>query len=269
MTNHVRRPKAARVVHARLALHSGAPLLARTGSTGLALAAAAATALVVLPPGLAACGGQGAPPPATPAAAAPAPAAAEAPPASSAAASRPAPAAPAKGEKAADGVVYDEVDDPTNLKPLFEKTSMPSFPAATVNEQACWQTMGLSGTAKQDYEALTAKCGASTGSVEYVKPALGKLHEKHDKRDTFVVPIQGGLCYRFFGVADSSIKDLDVLIEKTGGALVGDDKTNGPVAIIESDKAWCIDKDGVYNFLVEVDGPGSGDYVFGIWARKK
>ena len=173
------------------------------------------------------------------------------------------------GVASPDGVVYDEVTDPANLKPLFEKTSMPTFPAATVNEQACWQTMGLSGTAKKDYEALIAKCGASTGSVEYVKPTLGKLHDKHDKRDTFVVPIQGGLCYRFFGVADSTIKDLDVLVEKKGGALVGDDKTNGPVAIIESDKAWCFDKDGVYNFLVEVDGQGSGDYVFGIWARKE
>ncbi|MGH7436508.1 MAG: hypothetical protein ACRENE_12615, partial [Polyangiaceae bacterium] len=200
---------------------------------------------------------------------APAPAPAAEAPASPAATIGPAPAAPVKGAASPDGVVYDEVEDPTNLKPLFEKTSMPSFPAATMNEQACWQTMGLSGTAKKDYEALTAKCGASTGAVEYVKPALGKLHEKHDKRDTFVVPIQGGLCYRFFGVADSSIKDLDVLIEKKGGALVGDDKTNGPVAIIESDKAWCIDRDGVYNFLVEIDGQGQGDYVFGIWARKK
>ncbi len=262
MTKNVRRPTAARVVHARLSLHSGAP----------SIAFAALAALVLPGLGSASCGGQASPPPAAPAAAAPAPgpaAAAPASPAASSAASSPPPSAPAKGVAAPDGVVYDEVEDPTNLKPLFEKTAMPTFPKATTNEQACWQTMGLSGSAKKDYEALTAKCGASTGAVEYVKPTLGKLHDKHDKRDTSVVPIQGGLCYRFFGVADSTIKDLDVLIEKTGGALVGDDKTNGPVAIIESDKAWCMDRDGVYNFLVEVDGQGSGEYVFGIWARKK
>jgi len=167
-----------------------------------------------------------------------------------------------------DGVVYDETEDPASLKPLFEKGAQPSFPTATTSELACWQSVSVSGSARKDYEAITAKCGASTGSVEYVKPTLGKLHSKHDKRDTFIVPIHGGLCYRFFGVADSTVADLDILIEKKGGALVGDDKTNGPVAIIESDKAWCIESDGVYDFLVEIDGQGQGDYVFGIWARK-
>ena len=74
----------------------------------------------------------------------------------------------------------------------------------------------MTGNAKKDYESIIAKCGAATGAVEYVKPALGKLHIKHDKRDTFIVPIRGGLCYRFFGVADASIQDLDILIEKKG-----------------------------------------------------
>ena len=45
-------------------------------------------------------------------------------------------------------------------------------------------------------------------------------------------------------------------------------KTIGPVAIIESEKAWCMERDGVYNFLVQVHGEGQGHYVFGIWARK-
>lgn len=219
----------------------------------------------------AACGGQAAPP-----AAAPVPPAASAP-----AAEAPSPAPPTStarplasteipqvGVASPDGVVYDSVTDPTNLKPLFEKTSMPSFPTATVSELQCWQTVGVKGSAKDDYQTITAKCGAATGSVEYVKPTIGSLHHKHDRRDTFVVPIQGGLCYRFFGVADSTIQDLDILIEERGN-LVGDDKTNGPVAIIESDKAWCMQKDGIYNFLVEVDGEGHGQYVFGIWARKE
>jgi hypothetical protein len=234
----------------------------RTRLASLARSAAPTTLAL-----LAACGAQPptpasapTPPPAVASAAAPTPTPARAP---------PAPPQIAIGTAAPDGVVYDTVEDPTHLKPLFEKTGFPTFPTATTSEQACWQTLSVSGSARQDYQAITAKCGASTGSVEYVKPAIGKLHSKHDKRDTFVVPIHGGLCYRFFGVADSTIQDLDILIEKNGGDLVGDDKTTGPVAIIESDKAWCIESDGVYNFLVEVDGEGHGDYVFGIWARKK
>jgi len=173
---------------------------------------------------------------------------------------------------AADAVPYDDPEegkDPATLTPLLPKGSKPVFPKASVGEHECWQTVSPTGDARKDYDAIVAKCGAATGAIEYVTPATGRLHSKLDRRDTFIVPIRGGLCYRFFGVADSTIKDIDILIEHTGGALVGDDKTVGPVAIIESEKAWCMDKDGVYNFLVQIDGEGEGGYVFGVWARAK
>lgn len=162
-----------------------------------------------------------------------------------------------------------ELRDPEILVPLFAKDARPTFPKATTSDRECWQTLSLSGEAKKDFAALVSSCGAPTGSVQYVAPAAGKLHHIHDKRDTFVVKIQGGLCYRFFGVADGTIKDLDILIERSNGDLVGDDRTNGPVAIIDSDKNWCMDNDGDYQFKVEVDGPGTGNYEFGVWARPK
>jgi hypothetical protein len=219
------------------------------------------------------CGGQPGTPPAAPSStAAPTPIVAAAPAVEPQAASPTrAAAAPTAAEAAAAVKAgYDESGaDPANLTPLFGNGPLPAFPSATANEHECWQSANVSGDARKDYETLVAKCGSTTGSVEYVKPTIGKLHSKHDRRDTFIVPIRGGLCYRFFGVADSTVKDLDILIEKKGGDLVGDDKTNGPVAIIESDKAWCIDRDATYNFLVEIDGEGQGTYVFGVWARKK
>jgi len=208
------------------------------------------------------CGGAGAPPPP---AAPPLPPASPPPVASAAPAT--APAAPA-----ADATPYDDPDeskDPATLTPLLPAGKTPGFPKATVGEHECWQTVSPTGDASKDYDALIARCGAATGAIEYVKPAHGKLHSKLDRRDTFIVPIRGGLCYRFFGVADSTIQDIDILIERTGGALVGEDKTVGPVAIIESEKAWCMDKDGVYNFLVQIKGEGQGRYVFGVWARAK
>lgn len=181
----------------------------------------------------------------------------------------PATVRPAVGDSAQ---AYDdpgELRDPETMTPLFDKHSRPPFPKATASDRDCWQTVRLSGDAQKDYEALVSNCGGPTGSVQYVKPVVGKLHHVHDKRDTFAVKIQGGLCYRFFGVADSTIQDLDIIIEKANGDLVGDDKTNGPVAIIESDKNWCMDDDGDYRFKVEVDGVGSGNYEFGVWARPK
>ena len=162
-----------------------------------------------------------------------------------------------------------ELRDPETMTPLFGKDSRPLFPKATASDRDYWQTVRISGDAQKVYDALVSNCGGPTGSVQYVKPIAGKLHHVHDKRDTFAVKIQGGLCYRFFGVADGSIQDLDILIERANGDLVGDDKTNGPVAIIESDKNWCIDADGDFRFKVEVDGTGTGNYVFGVWARPK
>ena len=182
----------------------------------------------------------------------------------SASASAPAPA-PAPADTAYDDP--GEAHDPATLTPLFDAKSKPSFPKATADEHACWQTLSISGDAQKDFDALVASCGEPTGSVEYVKPSAGKLHHEKDKRDTYVVNIRGGYCYRFFGVADGTIKDLDILIERTNGDLVGEDRTNGPVAIIDSDKAWCIDRGGDYQFGVQIDGGGEGHYVFGVWAR--
>jgi hypothetical protein len=173
------------------------------------------------------------------------------------------------GTSSARGEDYDVVKGraPVNLKPLFERGASPQFPLASTLEQDCWRTLGVSGNARQDYEAITTRCGTPTGALRYVRPAIGHLHHKYQRRDTFVLPLQGGLCYRFFGVGDSTINDLDILIEQRG-ALVGEDRTTGPVAIIDSDKAWCIDRDGVYSFLVQTHGEGHGQYVFGVWARK-
>jgi hypothetical protein len=181
-------------------------------------------------------------------------------------------AAPASAAASPTEEAYDdpgELHDPEIMTPLFGKTTRPIFPKATATDRECWQAIRLSGDAKKDYDALVASCGAPTGSVQYVAPVAGKLHYARDKRDTFDVKIQGGLCYRFFGVADGSIQDLDILIERANGDLVGDDKTNGPVAIIDSDKNWCMDDDGDFRFKVEVDGTGTGNYAFGVWARPK
>jgi hypothetical protein len=182
-----------------------------------------------------------------------------------------APSGAPAGSAAPDEAYEDpgEAHDPATLTPLFKKDAKPVFPKATIGEHECWQTATLSGDAHKDYDALVARCGTPTGSVEYVTPSFGRLHHLHDKRDTYLVRIHGGYCYRFFGVADGTIKDLDILIERSNGDLVGDDKTNGPVAVIESGKAWCMDADGDYQFGVKIDGVGEGHYAFGVWARPK
>ncbi len=217
---------------------------------------------------LVACGGSN-PTPATPSSAASSAPADSTPTTATSSAPAPATAASAAAPAPASDDYVDAETDPTTLTPLFDKGSRPAFPKATGSPATCWQSVSLSGDAQKDYEALAGKCGTPTGAVPYVKPASGKLHSVKDKRDTYLVHLQGGLCYRYFGVADGTVKDLDILILQAKGALVGDDKTTGPVAIIEMDKAWCQDRDVDYQFAVEVDGQGTGKYVFGVWAQGK
>jgi hypothetical protein len=223
---------------------------------------------------LVACGGS-TPPPVAPDTApkdstpSPSASASSAPAAASTPASTPSPAPASPSASASAAATYDDPDeakDPATLTPLFEKGAKPVFPKATASEKDCWQTVSLVGDARKDYDALVGKCGSATGALEYVKPAIGRLHSVKDKRDTFLVKVHGGLCYRFFGVSDGTIKDLDILILRNN-SLLGQDKVEGPVAIIDSDKAWCIDTDGDFEFRVEVDGQGDGRYAFGVWAR--
>ena len=162
----------------------------------------------------------------------------------------------------------EESAEPVALKPLLGPRDHPVYPKAAVEERECWRSLSLTGEARPDFEVLVAKCGSPTGALEYASPATGKLHHSLDQRDTYVVPVRKGLCYRFFGVGDATIPDLDILIERDG-ALQGEDKTKGPVAIIDSDKAWCMDLDATLSFHVQIKNDGEGRYVFGVWARPK
>jgi hypothetical protein len=163
----------------------------------------------------------------------------------------------------------DESPVAIRLTPLFTKNKPPKFPKATIGDRECWQEMELSGDAAKDYASLIARCGAPTGVAEYVHPAKGHLHHKHDQRDSFKLALEKGYCYRYFAVADSTIDDLDILVTRYGGDMVGDDQTKGQVAIIQSDKPWCMDDDADYDFEVAVNGQGQGNYMLGVWARPK
>ena len=230
-----------------------------------------ASIAALAPLGLVACGGGETPPPATPSS----PAVASAPANPSPAAAAAAPVAVASGpvvavDKSDEHIDPNEVSGTITMAPQVAKSTPKSkFPKASVTDRACWEGIGLTGDHVKDYAEIVAKCGGPTGLLEYAHPVSGKLHHKHDKRDSYTMKLAGGLCYRYFGVADGGITDLDILIEKPNGALVADDKTSQPVAIIEGDKPWCLEQDAEYNFQIEVDGEGKGGYTFGVWARPK
>lgn len=182
-----------------------------------------------------------------------------------------APAAKDKHELAEEAAHVDpnEKEGPIELAPLVTNPAKTVYPKATIGDHDCIKD-GLEFTGKHqvDYKALIAKCGTPTGLVQYTQPHEGRLHATHDKRDHFVFKVSKGQCYRYFAMADDGIKDIDILVLKNG-ALIATDRTTHPMAIIDSDKPWCVDEDMTLDFAIEVDGRGAGGYTFGIWTRPK
>jgi hypothetical protein len=221
---------------------------------------------------IAACGGSTPPPAPTPStsSATPDTAGSGAPATSGSAATTGATAPTASDDPGAVEDDATESKDPIPMTALVTKsTPKSSFPKAKIGDHECWQNTALAGKAKDDFQTIVDKCGTPTGLMEYAKPVQGKLHSKADKRDTYVLKLMGGYCYRYFAVGDGSIKDLDILVEKPDGALIAADKTDEPFAIIDSGNTWCMDQDAEYHFAIEVDGVGKGTYVFGVWAKPK
>jgi hypothetical protein len=167
------------------------------------------------------------------------------------------------------GAKPPRITGPVTLEAHFHKDAPRSmFPKATVGEHECWQGVGLTGDHAKDFAMLIGRCGTPTGLAEYVTPVTGHIHHKHKRRDVYTLHLEKGLCYRYFAAGDSTIADLDILVLRNG-ALIADDKTTQPIAIIEGDRPWCMDHDETYDFSIEVEGPGHGKYMFGVWAKPK
>jgi len=162
----------------------------------------------------------------------------------------------------------NEKEGAIDLAPLVDRTKKPVFPKQTVADRECLNQLSFTGHHQADFATLIGKCGTPTGMLEYTKPAEGRLHAKHDKRDEFTLKVQKNMCYRYFAVADDGIKDIDIIVLKKG-ALLAMDKTEQSVAIIDTEKLWCVDDDMELEFKIEIDGRGAGGYTFGVWTRPK
>jgi hypothetical protein len=156
---------------------------------------------------------------------------------------------------------------PIPFENLLGMPAPTDFPAKQASDATCFTTVPLTGQNDKDYAALTDKCGAGTGMKPFIKAVKGKLGDKH-LRDVYDFKMLGGYCYRFFAVADESISNVDIRVQKPSGAIVSVDSTKGPIAILDPDRPWCKKHDREFSIVVETAG-GSGNYTFGIWARPK
>lgn len=178
-------------------------------------------------------------------------------------------AAVAAAQSSTASLAKPNADGTITLEPLMsapDPSAAASFPKQTASDAECFKSVGLTGKSSADYDALIAACGAPTGCKEFVRHVVGKLDDAHH-RDTYVLKMLGGYCYRFFAVGDETLGNVDIRVERPDGALVSIDQSKQSIAILDPDATWCKTHDREFHVVVEAKG--AGGYALGIWARPK
>jgi len=228
------------------------------------LTIAAGIALVPLTVAIGACGGSHKPPE-TPAAASESESSSsaaegdgEAAPASSSAAES-ADAAPAPSEAASAAPA-------PAAKPGSTKATAKNDPAWA----ACHQNFKPKGKDKdvsKDVTALAKSCAKATKLKQLGKTITGKQSDSGSPQ-TYPLKAQANHCYRVYAQAGDGIKDLDVAIKDSTGAVAGEDSTDSATAIVLDDGAVCFKEADAAEVVVSV-GSGSGAYALQIWQQQQ
>jgi type IV secretory pathway VirB10-like protein len=211
----------------------------------------AATTLVPLAVSLGACGGGEKPPESPPAPSANAtPSAPESAPASAPVAS--APPAPSETASAAP-------PPPPN----------PGSAKATKKNEPAWASCHQSYVAKnkdvaKDVAAMAKSCAATTKMKLVGKTISGKQGDQ-DTPQSYPLKAEAKHCYRVYAQAAEGIKDLDVAIKDSTGAVAGEDSTDDPSPVVLEDGAVCFTENDSATVIVSV-GMGKGAYAVQVWS---
>jgi len=76
---------------------------------------------------------------------------------------------------------------------------------------------------------------------------------------------QANHCYRVYGAATSGIKDLDLLIKDSTGAIAGEDSTDDPTPVVLEDGVVCFKQNDDATVVASV-GDGSGSFALQVWS---
>jgi hypothetical protein len=117
---------------------------------------------------------------------------------------------------------------------------------------------------KQDLDRLTRSCG-TIGGMHPLTRMLEAHQSESDPADRYALNVaKAGSCYRIYAVAESGVKDLDVMLRAPNGDDVAGDLTEDAWPIVPPENAVCVDKPGVY--LIEVSVyRGAGKYAVQVW----
>jgi pyruvate/2-oxoglutarate dehydrogenase complex dihydrolipoamide acyltransferase (E2) component len=226
---------------------NGKSALSRS-SLGLLLSLLLAPAGVAMVVSTGACGGGQTPPAASPSASASASASA-APAASS--------AAPAASEapSAAPSAAPAPAASPASKK-------------ATKKNDAAWASCHQSYKANnkevaKDVDAMAKGCAKVTKMKLVGQTETGNQGDQ-DPPQSFPLKAEKDHCYRVYAQAAEGIKDLDLVIKDSTGAIAGEDSTDDPSPVVLEDGAVCFTEADAATVVVSV-GMGKGRYAVQIW----
>jgi hypothetical protein len=115
----------------------------------------------------------------------------------------------------------------------------------------------------KDVAALSQGCANVAKLTQVGKTLTGKQSDQ-DPPQSFPLAAEAGHCYRLYAQGSEGIRDLDVAIKDSTGALAGEDATDDPSPVLLDDGLVCFKVADAATVIVSV-GLGKGTYALEIW----
>jgi hypothetical protein len=111
---------------------------------------------------------------------------------------------------------------------------------------------------------LAGGCAAASRMHRVGAPFVGE-QSATGKPQTFHWMARGGHCYRAFGAAAASIKNLDLLMVDSNGIALGQDSGDDGAPVVLDAGAVCFKVDDDASIIVSV-GDGEGAFAVEVWS---
>jgi hypothetical protein len=138
----------------------------------------------------------------------------------------------------------------------------------TTKSDAAWAACHRGYEAKKkdvakDVQAMALGCAKVTNMKIVGKTLTGKQSDQ-DPPQTFPLSAEAGHCYRVYAQASEGIRDLDLAVKDSTGALAGEDSTDDASPVLLEDGAICFKEADGASIIVSV-GLGRGTYALEVW----
>jgi hypothetical protein len=138
----------------------------------------------------------------------------------------------------------------------------------TIKTDPSWALCHQSYVAKRkdpakDVAEMARACANATRFKPVGRPFAGSQSDQ-DPPQAFPLKAEAGHCYRVYAQSSEGVRDLDLAIKDSTGALAGEDSTDDPSPVVVEDGAVCFQENDAATVVVSV-GLGKGTYAVEVW----